>query len=214
MMGMGMGVGLGRRSRFATRALTLVGYAGSSSGNPTLPEHQAGDLIVVAASANTSATLPTATDYTLLGEGASGNSCALAFLTRTAPGPGTTVSLTGASGTRSVWIFRNAQVSDQAYVNLPTGTTMTWPALSNMGGADSFVCGYIMSRAAQTNIATAVAAAATGLNTTRGSTSGTTPSRWIGDTTAVTRTTFPGYAGTFDSTTSGSCCGVFSVKFL
>jgi hypothetical protein len=189
----------------------LVGYAGSSSGNPTVPTHIAGDLLVVAASANASATLPTATNFTLWGAGASGNTCALAFLTQVAPAAGTTISLTGASGTRSVWVFRNAELGAVAYNNAASSTVMTWPALEGEEPI-SFVCGYIMSRAAQTNIATAVANAATGLNTTRGSTSATTPSRWVGDTTATYRASFPGYVGTFDSSTSGSSTGVFSVQ--
>lgn len=209
MMGMGFSIGVGGAAR-VSRSLTLVGYAGAT-GNPTLPAHIAGDLIVVAASTSASTTLPTAEGFTLWGEGASGNSSALAFLTQVAAGPGTALTITGANGTRSSWVFRNAELGQVAYGNLATGTTMNWPALVGVE-ATSFVCGYIMSRAAQTNLATAVANAATGLNTTRAHSSGTTPSRWVGDTTAVYRGSFPGYSGTFDTLTQGSSTGVFSVQ--
>jgi hypothetical protein len=188
----------------------LVGYAGSSTTNPTLPAHIAGDLIVVAATTTASTSLPTAEGYTLWGAGASGNNCAMAFLTQVAAGSGTALTITGATGTRSAWVFRNAELGAVAYNNAATSTVMTWPALVGME-ATSYVGGYILSRASQTALSTAVAAAATGL-TQRGHTSGSTPSRWVGDTTATYRSSFPGYTGTFDTLTQGSSTGVFSVQ--
>ena len=208
----------------------LLGYAHSNAGNPAVPTHVAGNLLVALGMINGSVTPPTLADSWVLRGTAAGNSCAMAVYTKVATGAAHTIAWTGSSSTRAVWVL-DGVFDTIAFAAPATGTTCTWPALASMA-ADSIVIGCVFSRATQTAIGTAVGlanatnAAALGVPpfTQRVDFDSSAPSRWLGDTGAASPSqaavegqdtvidAFPGGTRTFPATSTGHLAVAVSIK--
>lgn len=190
---------------------TLVGFANSSTGNPTMPAHVAGDLIVAIASNNTT-TLPTAVDgggggTWLTWDSTTGNNCAIVIAYMIATGTAHTVAWTNAISSRPVWVFRTAQ-RDVKFVGVAPGSTLvSFPTLS--GTALGIYVYYLMTRNSQINISAQVAF---GGSYTERVARNTIPAAWVGDTnTNLLNSSSPGNK-TLDTSSSGHAIAAFAVK--
>lgn len=137
----------------SSRRPVLIGFANSSTANPTIPAHQTNDLLVAAgfASSNTLATLPSGwTDWPPDAGAQTGNSVSLRLVYQVASAPGTTITWTDAGSARPVWVFRNATRSVNRFVNASAGTTCAWPTLTLTG--PSLICTLAYKASAQTAI--------------------------------------------------------------
>lgn len=189
-----------------------------TSATPSIPAHEAGDLLVAMAGSNTSDTPPTASAGWNLIDSAGGNSCSMAIYSRTAVADNHTITWTGSGPVhRPVWVFKNGLLGDTAIVN-GTGTTLDFPALTITD--PSCVVFFVFSRATQTDIGDATIALHADFDARVNTNTGGNPSRWIADTGPATLpggvtillSSFNPSDGTFDTTTTGYCAGAFAVS--
>lgn len=186
----------------------LVGFANSNSGNPSIPEHQAGDLIV-AIGYTTGLTLPDLpsgfSDWAPDAGSQSGNNVSVRLCYQIASGPGTTIAWTGAQASRSVWVFRNAQIDLNAFVNSAADADCEWPTLAL--STDSLVGLYAAKASTQTDISVIQPAGAWNERVGRDATTAC----YVADSAALL-TTFAPAATTFDNAAGTHQLVAFSVK--
>lgn len=158
-MHMGMGVGLLLAQRASLGLPFVIGFAQSKSTSPTMPAHQAGDLIIGARSrVGSAASTPSDENWTTWAT-YTGTATAVSIQWKIAASSSEgwgTWSQTG--GRRLVWVFRNAALGHIAGDALDTGeatTTLTWPPLNGgaafTGGA-SLVAGHFLTVNPQTSV--------------------------------------------------------------
>jgi hypothetical protein len=216
-LGMGIFLNSGRIGSSGVVLPSLVGGAGNGTGNPTLPAHQANDLIIDVTSSGSSTTPPAPTaasafeSEAILWDNQSHgtNSAAISAYYRVASASGRTTNWTGANGQRYSWVFRNAAI-DQIAITEGTGTTLDFPELVGMA-ANSLVGVYVMARVAQTNTA-AVAVGLLAGGFTQRVNKLTSSAAWVGDTNVTHLSSFNPANQTFDTGTNGWFALAFSVK--
>lgn len=213
-----MGLGLTKARTVALPELlpTYVGFAHSKTGNPTMPAHQVGDLIVGGVVKAASST-PSVSDanWTLWDVQAATGS-AYAVYTKVAASTseawGTWSNVTG--GRRFVYVFRNAQkgfLAGVVQLSGEAGTSVAWPALNSSAafgqthiGVAAICCGTV-----QTAI-TSLGPAAFTTDRVRELAS-STDSDVICDTGTATLASYAGEADTLDTSTVHGLV-VFTVK--
>jgi hypothetical protein len=142
-MAFGLSLGLSLSgSSYRARIPTFIGRAQNTGGNPTIPTHQAGDLLVgMATVANsTPIAVPTGWDDW---DSQGANSISVRLCSVVAAGPGTTVDFVGAGSVRQVWVWRNAQRGTTAKLNVATGSTVcAWPDMTLSAPSRVVLAGY------------------------------------------------------------------------
>lgn len=214
---MGLGLTKARTGALPELLPTYIGSATSKSGNPTIPAHQVGDLIVGigikgAQSAPTVADANWGAAWSAASDTGSSYSIYTKVAASTSEGWGTWSNASGAR--RFVYVFRNAQRGHVAGVTMlsgAAGTSVSWPQL-NSGSAftethfvsASIVCGTVQT--AITNLGPAA------LTTDRvRELVAATDSDVVCDSGTANQTSFATEADTLD-TTSVWAIVVFSVK--
>lgn len=203
-MHMGMSVGLLLSQRRNRGLPFIVGFATSKTGNPTMPAHIPGDLIVgVMARAGSAIPAPDASFTTWQSYG--GTASAIQIASKVAASSSETWGTWTQTGRRLVYVFRNAAKGHIAGDALDTGeatTTLTWPALNGgaafTGGA-SIVCSGFLTATQQTSV---TGHNPTGLDTIRltdPNTSSGNDGEVISDTGSTLLTSYAGETRTLDA---------------
>lgn len=213
MIGMGLGLTTGRTGSGGVLVPAYAGYAQSTAGNPTLPTHSAGQLLVSIGSNGTSSTVPTV-DQTggiwannPVAQTHPGTAQAIAMYWMIATGSSHTVSWTNANGLRAVWVFSNAAIDATGLTN-GTSTTIDIAALS-MVASSCLVLQYVVTNGAQTSFATSVVAP-TGL-TQRGQRL-TASAAWAGDSDTTRLSSYNPASATLDTATTKWTALAVSIK--
>ena len=220
-MSMGLGIGglstgfSGRRGTGGNVLPTLTATPiNNTTIEPGIPAHVAGDLLVVACSAS-SATKPTAAGgWAEWGSEINGaRSISVFYLVATTSSH--TISITGESGLRQAWAFRNAARDTINFSSsVGSGTTLAWEAQPTMA-ANCLVGGYIYVSSVQTAMETALFGGGTPLAlagmVARG-VKNTVGAAIAFDSNGAYSSAFAPADGTLDSTTTGWIACAFSVK--
>ena len=157
----GMSIPLGLRAQgglYRASVPVFVGFSNNNTGNPTMPALvQSGDRLVALAFASTSS-IPAVPEGwadwapdagTASGAGAAGRLVSAVYE------PGLTIAWSGASGSRSIYAFRNAALGVNSFVYASGGTSnCAWPTLTL--ASPSFVCIAAQKAGAQSNIGVVV----------------------------------------------------------
>ena len=213
MSGMSIPLGLmAQGALYRSPVPTFVGYANNNTGNPTMIAGlQSGDLVVAHAFANTSAIPDVPSNWadwapdagTASGVGAAGRLVTAIYE------PGLTIAWTGASGSRSLYGFRNAQKGVNAFVYATSGTSScAWPTLTLAG--ESFVCIAAQKAGAQTDISVVEPAVVTWRADSDRVTKNTSSAALVRVSAGVVETFAPS-AGSFDGGTGAHQLIAFSV---
>jgi hypothetical protein len=128
------------------------------------------------------------------------------FFWQLASAAGTTITITGESGLRQAWAFRNAARDTINFSSSGSGTSLVWEAQPTMA-ENCLVGGYIYSSSAQTDITAVLPAGMT----ERGNRN-TLPAEMAFDSDVTLLSTFAPSNGTFDTSTTGWIAGAFSIK--
>lgn len=216
IIGLNLGLGSGRRTATVP---TLLGVNTSTSGNAAVPTHSAGNLLVAGSTNNNthSSIAPSLPSPWALGDAShsilGGTNRAAAFFQQIAADNAQTAVWSDTNIPRVVWAFGNAAFDKGIAFEVSTGTSFTWPSLTALSmSSNCIVCACVMTRAAQTDIATAIGTPMAALGFTQRLARNTAPAAWIGDTNSTMLSAFAPSAQTFDSATSGYAGFVFSVK--
>lgn len=205
-MALSLGLGMALQgSAYRSGAPILIGFSNNSSGNPTPPAHQAGDLLIAAATTGngTAAAVPSGwTDW-----GSLSTNISIRVVYCVAAGSGTTISWTGGVSGRPCWVFRNALRDD---LQMLTAATLVapcaWPDLTI--ASQAYVGVMAWKEGAQSNIAVVAPA---GITWTNRLTKNTATAAWMADSTSLL-TSFTPADGTFDNSTGRHCIAAFSIK--
>jgi hypothetical protein len=151
-MTFGLSLGLSiSGSSYRSNVPVFIGWAQNTGGNPTIPTHQAGDLLVAIGinATSTPIAVPTGWDDW---DSQGGNSISARLVSVVASAPGTTIDLVSAAGVRQVWVWRNAQRGTTGKFNAVGGTTACpWPDMTLASPSFVALAGY--KAGAQTNAA-------------------------------------------------------------
>lgn len=196
----------------------IVGYGGSTSGNPTTPAGSIGNLLIAYGPRN-SATPATVDSggWSLLGTEAHATaSLSLAVYTKTATGTASgddPIAWTNATGQRGTWRLANAEIDTINFSQGANNTTVDYEAQPTMTAA-SLLLTYLVGNAAQTDIATAMLGTGTPLQLlgfNQRAARNTSLVGWCGDGGSNTYDTFDPGDSTLD-TASNKVMFVISIK--
>lgn len=203
MIGLGIRLGLVAGRSGSGGALTPVfsGFGSNSTGNPTLPTHSAGQLLVAIGTNGSSSTVPTvdqtggiwANNPVSLAHPSGSQAVALYWMVAT--GSSHTISWTNANGLRSVWALTNAAIDA---IGLTHGTSTTFDVDALTMAANCIVLQHVVTNGAQTSFATSVVAP-TGLTQRAART--TASAGWAGDSDTTLLSTYNPSSATFDTAT-------------
>lgn len=184
-----------------------LGFGAGQTGNPTIPTHEAGNLLVgfgPRASA-TPATVDTG-GWSLWGAEPHGTTAlSLAVYYKIAESGSETIAWTNSTSLRGVWVFENAVIDTLNFSQGNGTTTLDWEAQPTMT-AGSLVGIGLVANAAQT--ATSAVAPA---GFTQRANRNTSLAGWAGDSNATLLDSFDPANSTFDTATNW-IAAVFSVK--
>jgi hypothetical protein len=215
MIGLGIRLGLaaGRAGGGGILTPVYMGFGSSSSGNPTLPTHSAGQLLVAIGTDGSASTIPTV-DQTggiwpnnPVAQAHPGTGQAIAMYWMYATASNHTVTWTNATNMRAVWVFSNASV-DATGVTTSTGTALDIAALS-MVATSCLVLQFVVCISAQTSFATSVVTP-TGL--TQRAQKLTSAACWAGDSDTTRMSSYNPAAGTLDTTSAKTMALAVSIK--
>lgn len=138
--------------------ISIVGFAQNKGGDPTMPTHSAGNLIVggILRQGSTASVPSTGgwtewVTYTATG-------CCVSLYYKVAASSAEAWGTWSSGGRRFVWVFDNAQlghVNGSALATSSATTTLTWPALNGgaaFTGGQSIVCAAVLTANAQTSV--------------------------------------------------------------
>lgn len=138
--------------------VSILGFATSKSGSPTMPAHSTGNLIVGAMLRNASAaSAPSDGGWTEWATYTATGCCASIYY-KIAASSSEAWGTWSQAGRRAVWVFDNAQIGHVNGSALNSGgatTTLTWPALNSgatFTGGSSIVCAAVLTGNAQTSV--------------------------------------------------------------